>query len=159
VPRPIAEAFRGSSAFPLWRFVRWREALRSGSRPVRCLDLVETFGPRPGRRWRVELEAGTGSALLGLPLVWRLDRATVFALCFEFLDDLAAAFDVTVASVVTRRAVVFLRLPSFFVVIWLPIVDRSFPLESRCCFAAVSEEPWFLGERRGFVVVLVLGSS
>ena len=31
VPRPVVEAFRESSAFSLWRFVRWREALRSGS--------------------------------------------------------------------------------------------------------------------------------
>ena len=69
-PRPIAEVLR--------------EALRSGSRPARCSDLAETFGLRPGRRWRVEPEGGIGSALLGLSLAWRLDRTTAFALSFDF---------------------------------------------------------------------------
>ena len=70
-----------------------------------------------------------------------------------------AAFDVTVASVFSRRVVVFLTLGSFLFVIWLLIVDCSFPLESGCCFAAVSEELCFLGERRDFVAVVRPGSS
>lgn len=70
-----------------------------------------------------------------------------------------AAFDVIVASVVGRRVVLFLTLASFLVVRWLPIVNCPFPLESGCSFAVVSTAPWFLGERRGFVVVAKLGSS
>lgn len=40
----------------------------------------------------------------------------------------------SVVTVVTRRAFLFLMLASFLVVIWLPIVDCSFPLESGCFF-------------------------